>query len=129
MLESLLLLISAPSGSPLDCRHAVAQADLSQCAWLDFKRADAALNTQWKRTLAYMRSRDTGLHDPRETPPGYVEALQEAQRAWLRYRDANCRVAGYRARGGTMEPMLVSDCKAAMTRVRTAELRAQAKGN
>ena len=49
--------------------------------------------------------------------------MLEAQRGWLRYRDAHCRVDGYTARGGSLEPLLVATCKARLTRMRTEELR------
>ena len=50
-------------------------------------------------------------------------ALRAAQRAWIGYRDGQCTLVGFEARGGTMEPMLVSGCKATLTRARTKELR------
>jgi uncharacterized protein YecT (DUF1311 family) len=47
-----------------------------------------------------------------------------AQRTWIAYRDAQCEAAGFQARGGTMEPMLVAGCIADITEVRTKELKA-----
>jgi uncharacterized protein YecT (DUF1311 family) len=84
------------------------------------------LNAQWKITAAAMKARDAGSANYRgdDTRAGYFESLLEAQRAWLRYRDAHCRTEGYIARGGSMEPMLVSGCKAHLTRMRTEELKA-----
>jgi len=55
--------------------------------------------------------------------PGFFKSLLEAQRGWLRYRDAHCRVDGYAARGGSLEPLLVATCKTRLTRLRTAELK------
>lgn len=55
---------------------------------------------------------------------GGEEALVKAQRAWIGYRDAQCLSWGFQARGGSMEPMLVSSCEADLTRKRTAELKA-----
>jgi uncharacterized protein YecT (DUF1311 family) len=49
--------------------------------------------------------------------------LREAQRAWVSFRDAQCRLESFEARGGSMQPMLDSGCRAAVTRARTAELR------
>lgn len=54
---------------------------------------------------------------------GALEALKKAQRAWIGYRDGQCELAGFEARGGSMEPMLVSGCLAELTRKRTDELR------
>jgi uncharacterized protein YecT (DUF1311 family) len=55
---------------------------------------------------------------------GAEKALVTAQRAWISYRDAQCEAAGFQARGGTMEPMLVAGCIADITEVRTKELKA-----
>ena len=54
---------------------------------------------------------------------GAVDALKRAQRSWIGYRDGQCELAGFEARGGSMEPMLVSGCLADLTRKRTAELK------
>ncbi|MFZ1741705.1 MAG: lysozyme inhibitor LprI family protein, partial [Pontixanthobacter sp.] len=37
-------------------------------------------------------------------------------------RDAHCRSEGYYAYGGSLEPLLVSSCKAQLTRQRTDQL-------
>ena len=54
---------------------------------------------------------------------GAVEMLKKAQRAWIGYRDGQCQLSGYSARGGSMEPMLVSQCLADLTKKRTQELK------
>src|SRR5437764_7748228 len=102
------------------------QADVTLCEYHRFQQADRAMNAQWKRTLAAMREGDRGPHDTREFPPSYADALIAAQKAWVAFRDANCRVEGYRARGGTAEPMLAYACKTSMTDARTKELRYEA---
>lgn len=48
--------------------------------------------------------------------------------AWVSFRDANCEAAGFQARGGTMEPMLVSSCLADMSKKRAEELLTLADG-
>jgi uncharacterized protein YecT (DUF1311 family) len=70
-----------------------------------------------------MKTRDKDGYAPRDGRPGYYQALLNAQRAWLKFRDAECRVAGYAMRGGTGEAMIVSSCMAEVTRARTKQLR------
>ena len=62
---------------------------------------------------------------------GAEEALVKAQRAWVNFRDAECEAAGFQARGGTMEPMLVAGCIAELTDARTKQLKelAETMGN
>jgi len=108
-----------------DCGISGVQTELNQCAAQDFVVADQRLNAQWSLTAAHMRQRDaeTRPYYPDDGRPGYFDQLLAAQRAWLAFRDAHCASEGYWARGGSMEPMLVSGCKAALTNARTEQLR------
>lgn len=130
LLASLSLLAQAPTtdvppGSDWDCDEPTRQQEMNWCAGRDFAKADTALNEQWRITSAKMKRRDAAYRkynaegDGRR---GYFASLLEAQRAWLAYRDAHCRVDGYSARGGSLEPLLVSTCKTALTQARTKEL-------
>ena len=117
----LLALAAAATAPSVDCDNAMTQADMTRCSGEDFRQADAALNAQWTLTAAHMKEMDA-QGDPGDGWPGYFQALLDAQRAWLRFRDAHCLSAGYHARGGSMEPMLVAQCKAELTRARAAQL-------
>ena len=117
----IMALILLQGAATLDCGNAMTQTDMNQCAAREFDRADRALNVQWTRTAEEMRRRDaTAFRDGR---PGYFQTLLESQRAWLNYRDTQCRVEGYYARGGSLEPLLVATCKTQLTQERTQTLR------
>ncbi|WP_026618720.1 YecT (DUF1311 family protein) [Ensifer sp. WSM1721] len=107
----------------VDCRNAVAQMDLNICADRDYRTADAELNKVYKQAMTAMQATDKELGGIDPAYVGAVEALKKAQRAWIGYRDGQCELAGFEARGGSMEPMLVSGCLAELTRKRTAELK------
>ena len=124
----LLLQSAEPPVLSWNCDDPMVQQEMNWCAGRDYEVADERLNAQWKETAAVMKARDADFaasgqaeYDTRE---GYFESLLEAQRGWLRYRDAHCRSDGYWARGGSMESLLVSSCKARLTRMRTDELKA-----
>lgn len=107
-----------------DCSNPLTQADMNQCEALAFERADAEMNRVWTEVRATMQQRDREW--PRDTAdprPGFWATTLQSQRAWLRYRDAQCIVKGYAARGGTMESMLISGCRRQLTEARTTELR------
>ena len=108
-----------------DCGISGVQSELNQCAEQDFLVADQRLNAQWLVTAAHMRQRDVEnrRYASDDDRPGYFDQLLGAQRAWLAFRDGHCASEGYWARGGSMEPMLVSGCKAALTNARTEQLR------
>jgi len=127
MMFALLLLVQ-PAELP-DCDQEAAdrgvQQEMNICAHRDFLIADAKLNAQWKKTRAKMKALDADFAEYQpdgDGRPGWFQSLLAAQRAWLTYRDAHCRVDGYTARGGSLEPLLVSTCKTALTNARTAEL-------
>ena len=129
-LGSLLLAAMAQNAVPGDvppCNQARAdqgiQSDLNICAHHEFLKADAELNAQWKKTAKRMKGIDAQPYPVEDGRPGYFEALLASQRAWLAYRDAHCVNEGYWARGGSMEPMLVSFCLASLTNERTEQLR------
>ncbi|MEZ5712235.1 MAG: lysozyme inhibitor LprI family protein [Sphingobium sp.] len=111
------------------CDDPQTQTDMTICAGKDYAAADEELNAQWAITAKHMKEYDNTLDRSHDTRPGYFETLLKAQRAWLSYRDAHCTSAGYYARGGSLEPLLVSSCKAELTRERTAQLRELAETN
>ncbi|YCI03150.1 lysozyme inhibitor LprI family protein [Ensifer sp. D2-11] len=106
-----------------DCRKAVTQMDLNICADQGYRAADAELNKTYRLAVAAMQATDKELGDIDAAYVGALEALKKAQRAWIGYRDGQCELAGFEARGGSMERMLVSGCLAELTRKRTAELK------
>jgi uncharacterized protein YecT (DUF1311 family) len=116
-----LLLVAFPAfGQEVDCDNAMAQQDMNFCAEQDFEAADAELNTVWKDARKVAKDLDAELS---EDLKGADKALLAGQRAWIGYRDGQCELAGFEARGGSMEPMLVSGCKATLTRARTREIK------
>jgi len=121
---TLLALAAAAQAPKVDCNNAMAQPDLNACAYQEFARADAALNAQWKVTVARMKEQDRGLGRTYDKRPGYYDTLLAAQRAWLTYRDQHCAAEGYSMRGGSAEPMVNSGCKAQLTKARTVQLKA-----
>jgi uncharacterized protein YecT (DUF1311 family) len=107
----------------VDCAKAVITAEISYCADQDFQRADAELNTQWKKTLARMKERDAFIDRSRDHRPTASQALLDAQQKWLKFRDAHCLTERFLVRGGSAEPSMEATCLAKLTRERTAELR------
>jgi len=60
--------------------------------------------------------------------PGSFAALLESQRAWLKFREVQCRYEGYLVKGGTAEPLMVSGCKDELTKKRTKDLKSLLEG-
>jgi uncharacterized protein YecT (DUF1311 family) len=120
---ALMLAQAGAAQAQPDCANAVVQQDLNFCAAQEFHAADQVLNAQWNLTAAEMRSRDERIQSREDSRPGYFDQLLAAQRAWLAYRDAHCDSEGYAARGGSMEALLVANCRTQLTIDRTEQLR------
>lgn len=115
---------AAAGADDLDCSNAMTQSDMTACSQEDYEAADVALNAAYRKTMARAQAMDKDFAEIGEGMVGAVDALKAAQRAWIAYRDAQCELAGFEARGGTMEPMLVAGCLAELTTKRTDELKA-----
>jgi uncharacterized protein YecT (DUF1311 family) len=105
------------------CDAPVAQMDMNFCADLDFQRADAELNRVYREEIAGAHQADREIDRSFDRRPTAEAVLREAQRAWVIFRDAQCIYEAYgEARGGSMEPMVDSGCRARLTRERIAQL-------
>lgn len=127
MIQSAVLLFApvllAQGGTDaLDCDNAMTQTAMNMCSKQEYDRADTELNRVWQQVRAHARHADA-TYDYDDSQPGHWETLLKAQRAWLVYRDEHCRLSSYDARGGSLQPLLASDCMTSLTEARTAELR------
>lgn len=128
-LWALLLFAGAPAmaddASATNCDDGVSNAELGACFDAEYKAADAALNAVYKKVLAAAVEGDKQWveDNPSDDPHTEVTTLKKAQRAWIDYRDGNCDMAGFKARGGTLEPLEVLRCSTELTRKRVAELK------
>ncbi len=96
------------------------QAQMTAEAGAKWKAADAAMNTQWRRTHAAMKRRDG------PTPGGgfgYAAATLASQRAWLAFRDQQCTIEGAEFAGGSLQPFARLQCMARLTKERTVQLK------
>lgn len=110
------MLLVAATASALAASAAVAQtqAQLNATAAQNLRRADAALNAQYAATTR-----------PLTTPTRTL--LRDAQRAWITFRDQQCRYEASAVQGGSAHPMVQSDCLARLTVQRTQDLRRMAQ--
>ncbi|MFF2319568.1 lysozyme inhibitor LprI family protein [Agrobacterium sp. NPDC058088] len=128
-----VLLIAGAAIAPLpamaqaepNCKEPQTQADMTICAGKDYEKADKQLNVDYQKLRKLLVERDKAADADGK---GATDALVTAQRAWVAYRDANCALAGFQARGGSMEPMLISSCLADMSGKRAEELRQLSEG-
>ena len=85
----LLLLATTAVQAEQDCTAPVTQTDMNICAFQDYQRADAKLNAAYKKRVASLEK-------------AQLERLRTAQRAWIAFRDAQCRYEAGVYEGGSM---------------------------
>lgn len=81
---------------------------MRDCSGAELKRQDTRLNQAYKSTM-------NSLEQPQQ------DKLREAQRAWVKYRDANCGMY-YGLTGGTIDQLNGAGCEVDMTKQRADEL-------
>ena len=114
-----LLLMASPAlaDDALNCKDPQDQNTMTQCAALDFEKADKMLNEIWPKLKSDAQASDEGTGKTE-----YADALLASQRAWITFRDAECTWQAMEMHGGSGEPMLLYGCKARLTHQRIKQL-------
>lgn len=82
--------------------------DMIACIDTELEEQDARLNQAYKAVIASLTAERK-------------QQLQEAQRLWIKYRDANCGFY-YDVDGGSLARVSAADCVLTMTAARASEL-------
>jgi uncharacterized protein YecT (DUF1311 family) len=103
-----------------DCGEARNTVEMIACADQELAAADAKLNEAYLKVLK--RAADLNAPAPYDGK-AYEAALRAAQRAWVAFRDADCKgVVPFEWGGGMGATAAVLGCLAAKTTARTKEL-------
>jgi uncharacterized protein YecT (DUF1311 family) len=105
-----LVLSSLPAAAN-ECDSAVTQTEMNMCADLEFRQVDSQLNEAYQE-----------LRNAYKTVDGAAEALRNAQRAWVSFRDADCAMTRISS-GGSVEKMVITQCLTKRTAERLADFR------
>jgi len=103
------LVLAAPllagAARAADCANAQDQATMDQCAGKDFDAADKKLNEAYKQIQTRFKD-DTASK----------KLLVDAQRAWVAFRDSECKFQGGPIdMAGSVYPMVVTNCRTSLT--------------
>ncbi|PPD40931.1 MAG: hypothetical protein CTY15_14245 [Methylocystis sp.] len=108
----MLCAIPPASAAERNCADLNTQLEINVCQAERFDKADAALNAAYAKLAAKV------------SPQGKTQ-LVEAQRAWIKYRDAQCAFETLGTIGGSINPMEVAICRAELTKEQTKRLQRQ----
>lgn len=98
-----LALAAAPAAA--DCGDANDTRQMIACEHQELAAADKRLNEVYRNLVAVVKDDEKKMN-----------LLRDAQRKWIAFRDALCRLEGDSARGGTLEPLLETACLATQTK-------------
>lgn len=120
MASFVLTLLASPGHGEKDpftninCKAASTQLEMNYCANLSFKAADQELNQIYRQLRNTFKQTKQNTQEPK---------LIEAQLAWLKYRDLDCKFSADRFKGGSIAPLIYSGCKETLTKQRTTILK------
>ena len=103
------------SSAAASCIAPQTQAALNVCAHQDYEVSKAKLSVVYQGAMAKQNR-------------GHRKAMASAQEAWISYRDRACTSYALMADGGTIQPLLFSNCLADLTVSRTQMLEVQSVG-
>ncbi|MFJ5286217.1 lysozyme inhibitor LprI family protein [Pseudomonas sp. NPDC088429] len=106
------LLFPSLAHAAVDCANASDQATMNQCAGQDFKAADKELNAVSQQITGRLKDNPEGK-----------KLLVSAQRAWVGFRDAECKFSASGVAGGSVYPLIYSNCLTSVTKVRVEALK------
>jgi uncharacterized protein YecT (DUF1311 family) len=107
---------SAPALAQECDRNDQTQAGMNICAGADYNASDAKLNADYGEIV----KRLSDNADARKL-------LQESQRAWIAFRDAECKFSSSEVEGGSIYPMVYAGCLQTLTDARVEQLGAYLK--
>lgn len=102
------LLVSATALAD-ECSSASTQTALNECTAAQYQAADKKLNDTYATVL-------------KRAPDAQKALLKAAQQKWVALRDADCALMSSGSAGGSIQPMINSQCMADKTVERTAWL-------
>ena len=89
--------------------------EMKRCAARKYKEADDELNKVYRDLMSKLENE------------GHKTSLKTAQQAWLKYRDSHCVFVSYLYEGCTLYPVVLTDCRTALTSSRTKEIKEEIK--
>ena len=92
------------------------QAAMNQCAAQQNAAADKELNALYQQITSRLKSN-----------PDSKKQLVSAQRAWVAFRDAECKFSASGVTAGSVYPLIYSNCTTELTKARVATFKTYLK--
>ena len=92
-----------------NCNNPQTQSQMNICASIAYQNADRKLNQVYRQLLPKLSA-------------ARKQKLITAQQAWIKFRDSSCEFERSAYEGGSIAPMIYSNCLADVTEQRTKDL-------
>jgi uncharacterized protein YecT (DUF1311 family) len=112
ILLSFIILSHTSAALAADCSKAADQSTMNSCANQAYKKSDRALNDIYNQIQHRLKD-----------DPGTGKKLTAAQKAWIQFRDSECNFAASGVAGGSIAPMIQSECADSLTQDRIKQLK------
>ncbi|MFT5509773.1 MAG: hypothetical protein ACI89J_002861 [Hyphomicrobiaceae bacterium] len=116
LLVALLFILPASVANADECAKAESQRAMNACARKNYENSDGALNVLYRQITQRLNGDNKTM-----------QRLISAQRAWVRFRDAECKFAKSGVSGGSIEALIFLGCANRLTRARIDDLRTYLK--
>jgi uncharacterized protein YecT (DUF1311 family) len=110
LLAALLLTTCASSAFALDCKNALSTPEINECASIEQKKVEDKLNKVYQRIVKSVDNAEA------------KKSLVEAQRAWVKFRDADCKAVYQKWIEGTIRGVMFTGCMQNRAETRIKEL-------
>ncbi|MBE9607918.1 lysozyme inhibitor LprI family protein [Chitinilyticum piscinae] len=115
----LFCLLAVPAQA-LDCRQASSTPDIEQCARMTQEKTEQQLNTVYRRVLKQVEA--VSANPETEEQGALKKNFIEAQRLWVKFREADCRNVYSYWSGGTIRGTMYLGCMQSRAEQRIKEL-------
>ena len=109
--------ISAPQST--SCKAANNESELHECLTVELKKSDEELNAAYQKLLSRYEATGAPANSQGQTQSGH---LKEAQRGWIKLRDASCDFETYESRTGSGFGTIYTACLLEQTQKRVEYL-------
>jgi uncharacterized protein YecT (DUF1311 family) len=92
-----------------NCNNPQTQSEMNICASIAYQNADRKLNQVYRQLLPKLSA-------------ARKQKLISTQQAWIKFRDSSCEFETSAYEGGSIAPMIYSNCLADVTEQRTKDL-------
>ncbi|MGL5488057.1 MAG: lysozyme inhibitor LprI family protein [Shewanella sp.] len=116
----LVLIILCGNAFAIDCEKAMSTPDINECARIAQEKVEKNLNIVYRRVLKQIEN--INKNPETEAQVDFKKTFIEAQRLWVKFREADCQNVYKFNSGGTIRGLAFISCMQSRAEQRIKEL-------